>query len=480
MRKNQYKSTSYAGSPRAFVDGFLASEEFKGVATSGATPNNSTALGKGAKSPAIQVNKGVEGVYFREVSRDGFLVSAVDVDSGEVIQIDRHKQKTKVDQDSTRADRFRLQAVAGRILKGSRVSKCLRLLQTGQSTVQVLKSSLEGGNCSYSHLQTCGSVWSCPVCAAKISERRRAEVEQALKSHQSASSLFSTAFVTYTFPHCQNDNLKDMLKRLALAMGQMKADRRYKKLKAITHQLGTIRALEVTHGQSGWHPHIHEIWLCQSLADLDKMKAALSELWSIYAQKNGFAQPSEKYGVTVQNGDFAAAYIAKWGHEPTKELWTLDAEIAKASSKKAGRGGRSPFQILDDAANGCKQSAALFAEYSGAFAGQRQLFWSRGLKDHFQIGDLSDEELAAIQEQNQSSVIELTHQQWKLIISLGCRYTVLKLASVGGSEAVLLYLSNLRGARPASCSLVLLGQQYQRPNPRELFSRLPAGYFPHS
>ena len=33
-------------------------------------------------------------------------------------------------------------------------------------------------------LQTCGSVWVCPVCGAKVVERRRGEIQQAMAMHR--------------------------------------------------------------------------------------------------------------------------------------------------------------------------------------------------------------------------------------------------------------------------------------------------------
>ena len=70
-----------------------------------------------------------------------------------------------------RVERFALQSVARDILPDSRTAKCLRI-RAHDKDVQVWKSK-NHKTASYGGLQTCGSVWTCPVCGAKVVERRR-------------------------------------------------------------------------------------------------------------------------------------------------------------------------------------------------------------------------------------------------------------------------------------------------------------------
>ena len=80
------------------------------------------------------------------------------------------------------ADRFALQSVARSILPKSRTAKCLRI-RAYQRDVEVWKSK-EHNTASYGGLQTCGSVWTCPVCSSKIAERRRVEIQGAIATHR--------------------------------------------------------------------------------------------------------------------------------------------------------------------------------------------------------------------------------------------------------------------------------------------------------
>lgn len=397
------------------------------------------ALGNSAKSQANQQNQILGEAIFRPIGHIDGITTAVDETTGELIEIRDSKQgksKRLVDPDQLRAERFTLQGVVAKLMPNSRTSKCLRSVQSAASGVQVHKSD-EFCTCHYSGLQTCGSVWSCPVCAAKVAERRRSfELAPAIEAHTTAGG--SVLLITYTVPHGREDDLKDMLKRLSATVATMKGHRNYKALRKILRQVGTVRALEVTHGANGWHPHIHELWLIDGETTLshDDIKADLFTCWRRAAMANDFDEPSEKWGVDVQDGDFAAAYVAKWGHEPTQPLWTVDAELSKQVVKKAGRGGRSPFQLLADCAAGDVQAGRLFVEYSEAFRGARQLVWSRGLKERFGIGEISDEEISAIQEATAEPVASIPPKVWRKITRLELkqpylqpRATILSLAS---------------------------------------------------
>ena len=75
-----------------------------------------------------------------------------------------------------------LQAEARYILPDERVAHCLRQVNPMAAGVEVLHS-LEHQVAHYKSLIICGSVWMCPLCAAKISERRREELERAISRH---------------------------------------------------------------------------------------------------------------------------------------------------------------------------------------------------------------------------------------------------------------------------------------------------------
>lgn len=55
------------------------------------------------------------------------------------------------------------------------------------------------GRAFFQGVETCGSVWHCPVCAPKIAEKRRVEVGQAIERHFADGGM--AIMVTLTIPH---------------------------------------------------------------------------------------------------------------------------------------------------------------------------------------------------------------------------------------------------------------------------------------
>ena len=91
-----------------------------------------------------------------------------------------------------RLERFSLQSVVRHVLPGGRTAKCLRVRRRtseGQEASISVWRSVEFESAHYKGLQTCGSVWACPVCSAKISERRRIELAAAIAMHKAAGAM---------------------------------------------------------------------------------------------------------------------------------------------------------------------------------------------------------------------------------------------------------------------------------------------------
>lgn len=414
----------------------------RGEQASEATSRRAERLGNSAKSEAASG----ETIDFVEVSKNGNRSIQVDYSSGEVLEVEAKGRKRQVvaDLDKARSERFELQSVAGRLLPKSRTSKCLKFEHNRQSNgaasgagVQVLRSETHG-TCHYEGLQTCASVWACPVCAAKISERRMQEVKQAIDAHVSAGG--GVLMVTYTFPHSRNDDLPDLLGCLSLAIRKMKARRDYKAMRDFAAQVGTIRALEVTHGGNGWHPHIHELWLVDRVpADLDCFTSKLFDSWARACELSDLPRPSVEHGVNVRvcnDSDVAAAYVAK--------------EMTKSHSKRGRSGNYTAFDLLRAVADGDMSKAPLFVEYANAFKGSRQLVWSRGLKERFLITEMSDEEIFAIKDEESIVIGTIDRPTWRMICRHERRFpksspraVILSIAQSSGWGAVEVFISRL-------------------------------------
>lgn len=334
---------------------------------------------------------------------------------------------------ASRVARFALQSVARKFLPDSRTAKCLRLRAFGQD-IKVIRS-IEYRTASYTGLQTCGSVWACPVCAAKIAERRRVEIQAAMALHKAAGGAVN--LLTLTTPHQRMDSLKDLLAMQAVALKYFFKDYT---AKAVLQEMGTvgqIRALEVTHGRlspsnNGWHPHYHLLMFCASGGALEAFAERLYIRWAACCVRAGLGEPSRLHGLKLDDGSKAASYVSKWG---------LEDEMTKGHTKKA-RHGETPFDFLRSYLANAKdkQAGALFKEFAETFKGKRQLHWSAGLKKLFNIGEVTDEELLAQAEDDAAFLGMITLDQWKEVLRDDGRGFLLQLAAKFGWPPVAEYL----------------------------------------
>lgn len=355
---------------------------------------------------------------------------------------------------ATKKARFQLQRAAQGLLTQQRVAHCHR--STMNSTGVSVWRSADGA--SYSNLATCGSVWHCPVCSAKITEARRQELQAAINAW--AKQDGEVYLMSLTFPHLEHQQLKQNLDLFSDALKRFKNSRAYKNTIKAVAGAGSIRALEVTHGANGWHPHTHDLVFASS-GQLAKLKE-LEESWIETLIKTGIADRSQyndmkRAAFDVQNGDYAAEYVAKFGHEATnaskiitENTWGASHEMTKAYAKVGKRlGGRTPFTLLADYIQGDKDSGELFVEFGLHFKGKRQLFWSPKLRKALRLLDeeKSDQDIAAEELPEREFVTMLGHEDWKLVLSRNARFEVLRVAQDEGAEGVARLLEELAGRR---------------------------------
>jgi len=387
-------------------------------------PVSGSSLGIGAKSSTTTENQGLQPVV------------QVDQSTGEIIPA-----KVEYNSVSVRLERFALQSSARKCLKDSkviRVNRCLRVRHKG-AEISVFRSLGHKTAC-YGGLQTCASVWVCPVCAAKISERRKHELEKAIEQHTAKGG--DVLLLTLTNPHYLGDKLVDVLEGQRQALVYFNAGAVVTRFNKSIGLIGQVRALEVTHGRkravnNGWHPHYHVLLFVQSGLVLLDLHTALHERWVKACVKAGLPAPSFQHGVRLDNGTKAAAYASKWG---------LESEMTKGHIKKATNG-ETPFDLLRSVLlESDKQAFVLFREFAETFKGKRQLFWSPGLKAQFDLEDITDEVLASQQDDQAAVLGTIELEDWQRILKADLRGEVLELARHGW-EPVQLLLNGLRNEK---------------------------------
>lgn len=260
---------------------------------------------------------------------------------------------------------------------GKRVSHCGYVAHA--SFVDLDRNSATG-KAGFRGLKSCGNLWVCPVCSGRISFKRQAELNDLLQGSRAAG--YSVLHLTQTFQHKRGDSLPVILAAFKDAQARWRQRRDWKALKGVI--IGTVSALELTHGRNGWHPHGHILIVVKG-----DPAAAFSQVNGLragwLASLAGAGLHGGKAAWQLQDASRAGDYIAKWG---------AGEELALHGVKSGRNGARTPFAILADARDGCRASSALFAEYAAAMVGKRQLIYSNGLKALFGIGDTSDADAA--------------------------------------------------------------------------------------
>lgn len=320
---------------------------------------------------------------------------------------------------ATRSDRYYLQSVARRLLPAHRVSNCLRKRINKSESVKILISEYAA---HYANLQHCGSVWACPVCAAKISEKRRRELAEAILTHRATGG--EVYLMTLTNPHHKSSSLKGLLDGQKQALRSFfSGTRASKAIFESMGRIGHIRALELTHGANGWHPHYHILVFVKAKLSDERFSAvrdALARLWQRSCTKAGLPQPSMQHGLDLRDGSYADKYVGKWG---------LAEEMTKAHVKKGTVSSRTPWDLLRAAATGDVQAGRLFQEFVVVFKGARQLSWSRGLRKTLGLeNETTDQDIVDTPEAEAKLVFELNIVQWAAICAQDMRAELLRAA----------------------------------------------------
>lgn len=302
-------------------------------------------------------------------------------------------------------------------------------------------------------VSTCGSVWECPVCAAVLYARRASEVTQAVRLWESMNEHHRSYLLTLTLRHHQNQNLKPLRQGLANAWRRMNAGgNALRRAWGIRH---TIRAVEVTHGDNGWHPHLHVLLMSDAPLPEYFETDMLNKWQTAVSLELGLdAVPNAEHAVQLdQRSD--ATYIAKLG-----------LEVSGIHSKESKNGNRTPWKIARDATDGDAVSSELWAHYCNSMKGARQLTWSKGTRKMFKLGeddnDIQSDKGIDATEGVEGCVVEWAPKDWDANVKT---YPVWldMVMTAASSETPLLSLLKLPGAKVGTKGVVTTGRKKLKP-----------------
>ena len=347
------------------------------------------------------------------------------------------------------------------------VDRCKSCGWTPLGHAVVLKAGTIGDRKSagFGGLERCGRIWLCPECAAKIRLRRGEEVAEGISRH--LDNQGGSYFWTVAIPHEHGDKLKIVLAVLAKLIAKVKEGRPWQNEKKRYGILGDIRAIEITHGRNGWHPHAHILIVTDRVLAFEEWCAWASSL------DRRVGETLQKLGwnpglpgirstmIPVDKGSGLAAYLTKVQEKG------LGNELARADLKGGRKGGRTPFEILSDfGEHALADDLELWWEYERATIGKNAIRWSKGLRALLlpNVEKQTDEEIAA-EEQGGDAVAYITMPVWRRIrhdpdIRLACEFA----AAEEGWEGLLRTLIRYR----ISANGVYTPEEWASPNEVEL------------
>lgn len=279
-----------------------------------------------------------------------------------------------------------------------RFARCGHQCRAG--TVEVRVEPTDHGARGYlAGLESCESVWACPVCSARIWARRRDDLDRvaAWARDQGARSWL----LTLTVRHRARHDLRALRQGIALAWTKFISGRFWQSFRQFLGCVGYVRRMEITWGRRhGWHPHLHvQIHLRRDLDDeplAELWRARLATRWRECVERVLGAEhvPDLWRGCDLRVHDRAHAYLG----ESSLELSDADAKRARRRSRL------SIGQLADLVAAGVRadasrstreryaRAARAWCEYVLATRGARALTWSVGLRRD--AGLIEDEDAA--------------------------------------------------------------------------------------
>lgn len=361
------------------------------------------------------------------------VISAVTLGNNTSIAVSPDQQAR---QWQARQRKYELQDIMAELLPNDRVSWCLKHRQSGGSNIEIVYDQAQQ-RAYYGNLLVCGSVWTCPVCAARITEQRRVELDDAIKRWRAGGG--GVIMAAFTLQHSVDDDIADLRKTLNAAYRKMTDRRTYKDSKRRCGIVGSVASLEVTHAfRHGWHPHRHVLYFTEKdLTDQDyfNLQVAFAGAWRSVLDSVGRWAHAQAGVVLSRGDDQAGDYVCKWSmaHEMTK------------SPVKGGRdGGLSPFEMAEQwQVTGDQRYARLIRDYSRAFYRSKQLTYTPGLKARLGILDKSDQQIVAEQQAGAVIMAELDKSSWQRVYIRRWRGIILKAASTGDQSELAAVLDKL-------------------------------------
>jgi Replication protein len=319
---------------------------------------------------------------------------------------------------SRRLERYELR---DRLREFSQVRRCKGCGYWMRSEVVGVRHS-EALGAGFSGLVTCGSVWVCPVCSAKIMARRSVETGVLLLGWENLGGRHVMG--TLTMRHHKGHGLAALWDALQAAWHSVIRARVWSKWKSRVGSPGVVKVVEVSYGDNGWHVHIHFVLLVAGgtiESDVAELAGWLLPKWQRALGRNGFDCLGVGQDLHLVDGLEAASQLGEYLTKQTAygTADSLGRELFGSQSKHVRGFSRTVphWRLAEDfLATGDLDCLRLWHEMERASHGRRQYSVSKGLRELMALGpEKSDEEIAR-EEAGDRDLVQITRAGWKAVL----------------------------------------------------------------
>lgn len=338
-------------------------------------------------------------------------------------------------------------------LKGLKL--CNTVVSPKFSTVFLLRNS--AGEATFHGQVSCKNPWACPHCSSIIMKNYAKEIGAAIDALKDKYFGF---MVTLTIPHDVNQSCRDVTDilyktwRVAFAnafskrstvSGAIRYSSPINKFCVDNDIVHYVRCAEYTWSKkNGWHPHFHCIfWTPRKNKDnILKYEESIRDYWMSsfdkVIDKTDYKESYKKYLKTInyanelRGGDSNGLWISKKDEKIAESLsseylagWGADSELTGNFKKSASHNGHlTPYQILEQAANGDNFMSDLYIEFALQVTRKpvhhRVNFDKKGLKKIIKdyINKVGYQEFLAKKNATWEVVAFFTSEQWRKLCEL--------------------------------------------------------------
>jgi hypothetical protein len=309
--------------------------------------------------------------------------------------------------------RYERRAQARQISHLDRVRKC------GRTPIGSVVIGRKGEHAAQRGLFTCGSIWACPVCSAKILTYRFHEISKALKTWESKGGSF--IFQTLTLSHQLGDSVAKQRSLLTIGWNAITKGS-FSKANSENGQIGYFKVLEPSFGENGPHLHLHIVRFLEREMPAPDAKAWMERVanrWIEAIAKSGgrkasmvaqhykqMSSASQLVGYFTKNFD-NAAYGLDWARTNTSSSFPAWGLLSKALAH--------PNTSFRRAWNAFERESK----------NMRQITWSRELRQILGMGNEIDDKDISADNPQFVPVIQISRNSVRTFGNLGRLHSVI-------------------------------------------------------